>query len=286
MDNGEGQSTGVMVWWVAISVVSVVNVVAWILVARRHATRARALEADVRSTRRWQLILSALFVAGCAFRSFLPRAEAQRICLYDSWISAAVISRSVATVAELAMVAQWTLFLREYATGARVTLGLSLSRLLVPLIAIAEVFSWYTTLTSNFIGSVVEESTWALTASLLIAGLLSIWPRAQGTRRRLLSTVILFNLAYVVFMCTVDVPMYWSRWRADERRGKAYLSLAQGWRDSFHRRVVTRAWSDWRDEMPWMTLYFTAGVWVSIALVRTPAFRDAAPRRVGANEGC
>ena len=48
------------------------------------------------------LILSALFVLGCAFRSFLPRAEGQRICLYDSWWSSAILSRSVATVAELA----------------------------------------------------------------------------------------------------------------------------------------------------------------------------------------
>ena len=271
-------SAAVLVWWIGLSVISLVNIVAWIVVARGQARRTRGLEPALRSTRRWQLGLSALFVAGCAFRSFLPRAEAQRICLYDAWISAAVISRAVATVAELSLVAQWTLFLREYARGARVKgqvgLGLALSWLLVPLIAMAEVFSWYTTLTSNFIGSVVEESTWALTASLLVMGLASIVPRYRGARRRLIATVIAFNVAYVMFMCSVDVPMYLRRWRADQARGKTYLSLGQGLADASHRRVVTRAWADWRDEMPWMTLYFSAGVWVSLALVQVRPFRD------------
>jgi len=76
-------------------------------------------------------------------------------------------------------------------------------------------------------------------------------------------------------MCLVDVPMYRRRWRADQALGKHYLSLAEGWRDASTRRVVTRAWSDWRDEMPWMSLYFTAGVWISLALVRSPPGRDA-----------
>ena len=235
-------SAAVLVWWIGLSVISLVNIVAWIVVARGQARRTRGLEPALRSTRRWQLGLSALFVAGCAFRSFLPRAEAQRICLYDAWISAAVISRAVATVAELSLVAQ--------------------------------VFSWYTTLTSNFIGSVVEESTWALTASLLVMGLASIVPRYRGARRRLIATVIAFNVAYVMFMCSVDVPMYLRRWRADQARGKTYLSLGQGLADASHRRVVTRAWADWRDEMPWMTLYFSAGVWVSLALVQVRPFRD------------
>jgi hypothetical protein len=273
-------ATGVMVWWISLSVISVVNIVGWIIVARGQPRRVRDLEPSLESTRRWQLGLSALFVMGCAFGSFLPRAEAQRICLYDSWISAAVISRAVATVAELSMVAQWMLFLREYARGiqttARATLGLALSRLLVPLIAIAEVFSWYTTLTSNFIGSVVEESTWALTASLLVVGLASIWPRYRRARRRLISTMIVFNVAYVIFMCSVDVPMYLGRWRADQARGKTYLSVSQGLSDATHRRVVTRAWADWRDEIPWMTLYFSAGVWGSLALVQVRPFRDHA----------
>jgi hypothetical protein len=279
----EPQSPGVIVWWSTLSVISVLNIVAWVVVARRHVRDARALEPQARAARRWHLALSALFVVGCAFRSFLPRAEGQRICLVDSWISAAVISRAVATVAELAMVAQWTIFLREYARGARVRAAVTLSYLPLGLIAMAEIFSWYTTLTTNFIGSVVEESTWAVTASVMIAGFAMIFPRYRGLRRRLIGLMLAINLAYFMFMCSVDVPMYWSRFTADQALGKPYLSVAAGWHDASHRRVVTRAWLDWVDEMPWMSLYFTAGVWISIALVRTPPAR-AAERAAGRSQ--
>ena len=40
------------------------------------------------------LFLCAAYVFGCAFRSFLPRADVQRICLFDTWLSSVVIGRS------------------------------------------------------------------------------------------------------------------------------------------------------------------------------------------------
>jgi len=264
-----------MVWWAILTTASAANIVFWIVVARGFAQKAPSMEPDVRRTRKWQLALSAAFVLGCAFRSLLPRAEGQRIVLYDSWLSAVVISRAVATVAELSLVAQWTIFLREYARGVNARLALALSWLFVPLIMNAEVFSWYTTLTTNFIGSCVEESTWAVTALLMVISFSTVWNRYEGGRRRIIGVCIASLTVYFIFMCSVDVPMYRARWRADQARGKQYLSVADGWRDASTRRVLTRAWVDWRDEMPWMSLYFTAGVWISISMVRVRPFRDA-----------
>jgi len=269
------ESTGVLVWWGTLSVVSVINIVAWVVVARRFARDQDALDPRARRARRWHLVLSALFVAGCAFRSFLPRAEGQRIALVDSWVSAVVISRAVATVAELSLVAQWSIFLREYARAVQSRVAVALSYLPVGLISIAEIFSWYTTLTTNFIGSVVEESTWAVTAAVVITGFAMVWPRYRGLRRRLITLMVAINVAYFIFMCTVDVPMYWARHTADVALGKQFLSVVAGWHDASHRLVVTRGWSDWVDEMPWMSLYFTAGVWISIGMIRTPPPREA-----------
>lgn len=263
-------STGVIVWWTALSVVSLVNIGAWTTVAARLVRDRPLMPPAEYSARRRQLLLSLLFVLGCAFRSFLPRAEGQRICLYDSAISSAMWGRWVATVAELCMVTQWALVLAHYAKGTRLRVARAVSLVVVPLIAVAECFSWYTTLTTNFIGSVIEESTWALTGTLLVIGFATVWSRTRGLRRRFVSTTLLLQTAYVIFMCTVDVPMYWSRWTTDQGRGKHYLTLAEGWQDCRRRRVVTRLWDDWKDEMPWMTLYFSAGVWVSIALSRAP----------------
>ena len=66
--------------------------------------------------------------------------------------------------------------------------------------------------------------------------------------------------------------MYWYRHRADEVTGRPYLSIGAGWRDAVRRRIVTYGVEDWREEIPWMTLYFSTGVWVSLSLVRAPRF--------------
>jgi len=42
---------------------------------------------------------------------------------------------------------------------------------------------------------------------------------------------------------------------------------ATGLRDSRQRRHPTLAWDVWRAEAPWMTVYFSIGVWISLAMV-------------------
>jgi hypothetical protein len=211
-----------------------------------------------------------VFVFVCAFRSFLPRAEGQRFCLYDSWISDAPIARILATVAELAFVAQVALVLHAAARLAGSGKAAAISKTLVPLIALAEIFSWYTALTTNFIGSVFEESTWALTFSLAILGFALLRHHFDGALKRGITAAIVIAFGYVLFMCTVDVPMYWHRVLRDQATGQHFLSVADGWADSWSRRVVTLRWEDWRQEMPWMSLYFSVAVWLSIAMTFTP----------------
>ena len=36
--------------------------------------------------------------------------------------------------------------------------------------------------------------------------------------------------------------------------------------DAATRRVVTHDFGHWKDEMPWMSLYFTVAVWASLAI--------------------
>ena len=74
--------------------------------------------------------------------------------------------------------------------------------------------------------------------------------------------------AYVAFMVLVDVPMYFTRWRAEQASGVATPSALSVLVDSRLRSVVNFRWEDWRAEIPWMTLDFSVGVWVSIALIR------------------
>jgi hypothetical protein len=143
----------------------------------------------------------------------------------------------------------------------------------VPLIVVAETCSWYSVLTTSNIGHVIEESLWGVSAMLLVISLLSMWPRSSQRLRPLLLAMCLTGIAYVAFMFLVDVPMYWSRWVADEASGRHYLSLSQGVLDTSGRWVVSQQWHVWKSEVIWMSLYFSIAVWLSIAFIHVPTLK-------------
>ena len=125
-------------------------------------------------------------------------------------------------------------------------------------------------LTTSNLGHVAEETIWGLSAALLVTSLVWIWPRCAASIRPLLAAWCAAGIAYVAFMFLVDVPMYWSRWLADEAAGRHYLSVAQGVLDVSARWTVSHRWEDWKTEVAWMSLYFSVAVWLSIALVHAP----------------
>ena len=264
--------SGVVAWWTALCALSVCNVCLWHLSTVAARRRRGAVEPAIYLLQRQQLLLSAVYVFGCGFRSILPRADVQRLGLYDSWVSSVMVGRSIAMVAELCLVAQWALLLNTIARHADSRFGVLISRLLVPLIVVAEMCSWTAVLTTSYLGNVVEESLWALAVFLLIVSSLQLWSRCRPVYRYFLAGAVAVGIAYVAFMCMVDIPMYVSRWLADEASGRVYLSFGQGLQDTWSRRSITFAWEAWRTEIPWMTLYFSLAVWCSIALAHVPLF--------------
>jgi hypothetical protein len=193
-----------------------------------------------------------------------------------------LVGRSVATAAELCFMAQWALLLNSAARAVGSGFAVAVSWLVVPLIAVAEVCSWSAVLTTCYLGNVAEESIWALTAALLVAGCLVVWWRSRAARGPFLAAALVLGGLYVAFMAAVDVPMYVSRWLADEASGRPYLSPGHGLHDAWARRVVTFSWAEWQSEVPWMTLYFSVCVWWSLALVRAPRIDLTGP---GATRG-
>src|SRR3981189_1103765 len=139
-----------LAWWGGLfTLVSIANIAVWFLLYRQlHEQPTGSLGST--SGIELMLLLCAAYVFGCAFRSFLPRADVQRICLFDTWLSSVVVGRSVATVAEVCFAAQWAMILHQLGTmtGAGATLNARGGR--VPLILIADVFSWYAVLTTNY----------------------------------------------------------------------------------------------------------------------------------------
>ncbi len=271
MTFGEAEtSTGVLVWWAGLCVAAVVNVALWWWVRGRARRGWSAFDEPTRRLRRWQLWLAFGYVLVCAFRSVLPRADVQRIVLVDTFWSSVLVGRSVATVGELCFMAEAALFLYECGRNAQSRRVVALSRALVPLIAVAETCSWYAVVSTNYLGNTCEESLWAISAALLLLGFVWLWPRRTSTTRKVLLAAFVCAPAYLAFMLTVDIPMYFNRWRADQAAGRAYLSAAEGFHDLATRWVVTFAWADWHTEMPWLTGYFTFAVWLSLTMVLAP----------------
>jgi hypothetical protein len=263
-------SGSVISWWYFLGAVAVFNITVLFLSAIALKRRSDAWSPKEYSTRRALLLLSAVYVFGCAFRSAFPVYDIPRIGVVDSWLSSVMVGRTVATAAELCFVAQWALMLREISRAAGSVVGTITSSALVPLIAIAETCSWYSVLTTSNIGHVAEESIWGLSVALLVVSLATILPRSTAARRPLLLACCVAGSIYVAYMFLVDVPMYWSRWIADEVSGRHYMSIAQGAHDASVRWVVSHRWQDWKNEVVWMSLYFSVAVWISMALVHVP----------------
>jgi len=263
----------VLLWRFLLFVLSGVNLLALAVSARALLRRRVQLPDEVYASRRLQLWLSTGFVLGCAYRSVLPVYDVGRLCMFDSWLSSVIVGRSVATVAELCFVAQWSLLMREVSHLASNRAARFAAGLVLPLIMAAELCSWHAVLTTSNLGHVIEESLWGGTAALMVAVL---FPLRQSFTRRMwsrLRLVCLLGLAYVAYMFLVDVPMYWGRWLADEAARRPYLGVFHGLVDASSRWVVSHRWSDWRSEVDWMTLYFSVAVWLSISLVHVPALR-------------
>jgi hypothetical protein len=252
-------------WWSLLTLVSGVNIAIWFVLYRELGEQPAAGLAHTPGIE-LMLLLSAGYVFGCAFRSFLPRADVQRICLFDTWLSSVMVGRSVATIAELCFAAQWAMILYQVGTTTGADTTLAAAWIIVPLIVIAECFSWYAVLTTNYLGNAIENSIWAVAFFIAGIGLCRVLPEFDGASRAVLVISIAGIVAYLAFLMTVDVPMYLTRWRTEVGAGSRLLGPLEGLRDVSTRWIVTHDFAEWKDEIAWMTLYFSMAVWSSLAL--------------------
>jgi hypothetical protein len=267
------KSNPLALWWTFLTLVSIANVALWFFLYRelhRPAGDNSGIEL--------MLLLCAAYVFGCAFRSVLPRADVQRICLFDHWTSSVFVGRSVATIAEVCFVAQWAIILGQIGalTGADTTVNAAL--VIVPLIIVAECFSWYAVLTTNYLFNAIENSLWAVAFAIVGVALARLLPEFHGPVRWVLIGSIVGIALYLAFLVTVDVPMYLSRWKAGLDDGSKLFSVLEGLRDVRTRWVVSHDITHWKGEIAWMSLYFSGAVWASLALCAAYSLDDYLPR--------
>jgi len=281
-------SDPVAIWWDFLVLVSAGNIALLLSLWRRFHQTGRSLRAGPLGLQPL-LLLSAAYVLGCAFRSVLPRADVQRICLFDTWLSSVMIGRSVATVAELCFILQWAIVLRALARVAHAETVRNIATAVVPLIALAELCSWYAVVTTDYLGNVLENSLWTAAFLLIAAALLDLAGRFRGIVQLAIIAAIAGIGGYALFMCTVDVPMYFIRWQAEIASGEEFFGLTSGLHDVATRWIVTHDFARWKGEIAWMSLYFSAAVWTSLLLasfrlvMRLPARYLTKPPLLGTN---
>lgn len=268
------RSPAVASWHALLRAIAVLNVVLWSIAAASVISGEPVSHAGTNGELYLQLLFSALYVLGCGFRCFLPVYDIPRLVLVDSRLSSVLVGRSVATLAEVAFGAQWALIVHRVAVLTHSPLAQAVSLSIVPLIMTAQVCCWHAVLTTAQRGHVVENSIWGVSAALVVISLLAIGPHRLV---ELYPPAIVWcggGIAYAVFMFFFDVPMYWSRWRADQANRRQYLSIAQGLLD-VRRWTVSYRWEAWKSEVLWMSLYFSIGVWISISLIYASAALNA-----------
>ncbi|MFB9262481.1 hypothetical protein ACFFWD_04745 [Bradyrhizobium erythrophlei] len=264
-------------WWGLLTLVSSINIAVWFALYRQLSDQPVGSLGSA-SGIGLMLLLCAGYVFGCAFRSFLPRADVQRICLFDTWLSSVVVGRSVATVAEMCFAAQWAIILHQLGTMTGAETVVNIAWVIVPLILIAECFSWYAVLTTHYLGNAIENSIWAVVFFLVGVALCRLLPEFHGPVRWAIVIAIVGITAYLAFLMTVDVPMYLNRWRAELAAGGKLLHPLEGLRDVSTRWIVTHDLAEWREEIAWMSLYFSMAVWSSLALCVCYSLEDQLPR--------
>jgi hypothetical protein len=173
---------------------------------------------------------------------------------------------------------QWAIVLHELGKSTHSDTAKNIARLIVPLIALAECFSWYAVISTNYLGNVLENSLWTATFLLIMIALARLAAKFRGIARWALAAASAGVAGYVVFMATVDVPTYFARWQADLASGKKLFGFFAGIHDVATRWVVTHDFTQWRDEIPWMSLYFSVAVWTSLALGGFTLVRHLLPR--------
>lgn len=237
-----------LAWWRFLRLAAITNIILW-LYAWQH----------VAPERRLVFWLAGVYVAGCAFRSFLPMIDVPRLCLARTPVSRIFVGRSVATVAELAFVAQWALLMHE-AGAARAAI------VVFGLIVAAEVLSWIAVLGRNDFFHAAENATWTLTAAIAVGFLASRWTYQSETGRTVIVMAAASAAAYVGFMMAYVVPMYVERWRD----GNDSFAFADGLRSTLAPCTIDRNWDLWWRDALWLTPYFTICVWLSLALAFVP----------------
>ncbi|HTL20325.1 MAG TPA: hypothetical protein VL220_06400 [Steroidobacteraceae bacterium] len=81
-------------WWhTSLHAIAVLNIALWSLCAVAATRQDASVPIETDAAGYLQLLLSAVYVLGCAFRSFVPVIDIPRLVLIDSRLSSVLVGR-------------------------------------------------------------------------------------------------------------------------------------------------------------------------------------------------
>lgn len=265
----EDDINGGKIWNYLLGIITSLNVLILVIYFIKNYSKS--------SFNLYTFILVIIYAVVCCIRSLYPVVESSCKCLNDSRFIKPFVTRSLATIAEISFsILVAIVFINigkelykrtKHEKYRRLEIGF---KLFVIFIIIAQANCWAGIITQNALYNTIEESIWTVFGSyILIASalmLLSVYSiksingKLNSIKFFLISSISV-SLGYVIFMIMVDVPMYYNRFRNDKIEKK---SLSHKVKQLFSCEIVTTKYSDWSEEMPWMSLYFVFAVWATM----------------------
>lgn len=246
-------------WWRFLCAIAALNVGLWVLLSLSMPLENNFIFAHV--------VLSGIYTGVCAYRSVLPRIDLERLVYVNSPLSGIALGRSAATIAEISFGLQLGLVLFQAGEAMELPLVTQYAWVVPVLITLAQFCCWHSILTLNHITQALESFCWSVAFIWVGVSLTMVAGRAEGVLYAACLTGIVLAALFVLYVFTVDIPMYIRRYLHHRSQRTAYLSLTHGFRDALFRRETEQSWTAWKADAAWLTPYFSVGVWSSLGIV-------------------
>ena len=209
-------------------------------------------------------------------RGLYPVLENERKCMYNKLTP--IITRSCATIAEVSfgifVVFMIINILKHIQKQNRNKLFKNLEKVCYIIITfpiLSNMNCWMGVSTNLNIFNAIEESLWTIyTVALLIIFILSLKNINKNTNKyNIIKNTfvigIIFSVLYIAYMIVYDIPMYLKRYlyQIDESNIE---KLNNGINSMYECKKITNKYSDWNEEVIWMTAYFSVWMFTLFAI--------------------
>lgn len=160
------------------------------------------------------------------------------------------------------------------------TLWIQASGLLaIGIYVLAECTSYYNVATTNELWCAIEVLLDGLSFLCMAPGAICLFCKCPGsvlssTAKIFLAVTSILCVVYPCYNVFVDAPMYMERYKVDQSNHKQYFGFFEGLMDAAQRRVVAHSLSEWKEDMLWMTAYFSFGSLSGILLMAAPRLNN------------